>query len=373
MKNPTSNNNLGALEIKSATIDILSPIVSKNIKTLLSQQNLTQKQLSEMIGITESTISYYIRGKSFPTFDFFLALKKEFGISIDDFITRNINPSDLITETSSNELEKYEQISYQKFCGTYFVYYFDTSKYKGRDYNTPEESLMFGILHIYETPTPVNKFDYSCIAILGITDRDKTDELKTKIEEFDNTDKLEEFINNNYVENAYYGDFELTHDHAFLTLTHGSKDKALIILHRPRSNKTKYKSGIGTINSVSKGRESMPVIQFIGISRDKINLSCEEIHRNLLLNYPSIKTNNYADELIKLVKNLYIDNNDNYEVFTETQKKITIKAELERYIRKSLETNMFRYGKISNRDDDDWYHALKEAAVFSSDEHASQY
>ena len=366
MKNNKAKKSNEAPELKTARTDALLPISSKNLQTLIAQKNITQQYLHELTGVAESTISNYKTGKSFPTIDFLLALKKEYGISIDDFITRSINPVELTAKTPSSELEREEQLSYQKFCGTYFTYYFDTSKYKGRDFNTAEESLMYGILHIYETPSSVNSLDYSCFAILGIHDLATASDLKQTIESLKCIEDLEEFVNSNDTGNSYYGDFELTHDHAFLSLTHGNKDKALIIFHRPHSNKSKHKSGIGTINSVSRGRESMPVVQFIGISRDRAELSCEEIHRNLLLNYPSFKAKKEADELIRLVKHLYVDNNDDYGTFTELQKRLAIQASLESFIRKSLESNMFRYGKISNRDDDDWYHALKESAAFSA-------
>ena len=32
---------------------------------------------------------------------------------------------------------------------------------------------------------------------------------------------------------------------------------------------------------------------------------------------------------------------------------------MEKYIKESLKNNMYRYGKVSDRDDDDWYHLIK--------------
>ena len=53
--------------------------------------------------------------------------------------------------------------------------------------------------------------------------------------------------------------------------------------------------------------------------------------------------------------------------FSEYQKSIVVRSTLERYIKKSLERNMFRYGKISERDDDEWYHTIKTASINESE------
>ena len=108
----------------------------------------------------------------------------------------------------------------------------------------------------------------------------------------------------------------------------------------------------------------MPTIQFIGISRDWLTLSAEEIHQVLLLHYPTFRAEGEAQEMIDLFNRLYMspENSNGRELIelSDLQKAITIKANLERYIKNSLKKNMFRYGKISNRDDDEWYHLLKD-------------
>ena len=124
--------------------------------------------------------------------------------------------------------------------------------------------------------------------------------------------------------------------------------------------------GIGTINSVSKGRERAPVVQFMGVSRYPLSMSVEEIHHSLLLNYPNFKAEKETEEMIRNFKTLYVENEEARKEFSEYQKSIIVQSTLERYIKKSLERNMFRYGKISERDDDEWYHAIKAASINGS-------
>lgn len=340
--------------------DLFREQVAANIESLLEQKEITQKKLSEETGYAESCISDYKKGNKLPPLAFFLEIKRKYGISIDDFLTRNITPADYKIELPTNALELEELEDYKRFEGSYYVYYFDTSNYKGRDFSNAEESLMFGVVHIYGTPSPVSYLDHSCICVFGISDRERADSIKEKIDSFSgDNDAIEDFITENFPENAYYGDFNLTKNHAFLSLTHKNKDKALVIFHRPPSNKSHYNGGIGTINSVSRGREPMPVVQFIGMSREKLSLSCEEIHRLLLLSYPSLKAKDEVDELISTFKNLYMESGSISASLTEFQKKVALTADLERFARKSLENNMFRIAKISNRDDDAWYHGLR--------------
>ena len=70
--------------------------------------------------------------------------------------------------------------------------------------------------------------------------------------------------------------------------------------------------------------------------------------------------------MIRNFKALYVDTEDPGQGFSEYQKSVIVRSTLERFIRKSLERNMFRYGKISERDDDEWYHAIKAASVNDS-------
>lgn len=131
-------------------------------------------------------------------------------------------------------------------------------------------------------------------------------------------------------------------------MSHANTDKTILIFHRVDSNKPQYIGGIGTINSVSKGRERMPVVQFMGLSRYPLSMSIEEIHHCLLLNYPTFNAESETAEMIRNFKALCVDSSEAIrEGFSEYEKAIIVRSTLERFIKKSLERNMFRYGKIS--------------------------
>ena len=351
----TGNNMLSA----PGTQQELCGAVAENLKKLIERNDLTQRKLAEQVGVAAATMSDYCNGRRLPTVEFLVELKKRYDISIDEFLTRSIPAGD----PSFGETDDHALITYQKYCGIYFVYYFDTSKLKGRDSLIPRDSLLYGILYIYETRSLIGRPRYNCAAILGIRDRENAASVKSKLEKMSQPSQALEYIDREYETAAYYGDFEMSQEHAFISMCHANTDKALLIFHRVDNNKKNYTGGIGTINSISKGRERMPVIQFMGISRHALTLSAEEIHHRLLLNYPTFKAEGETEEMIRTFKTLYVSEGEPNHGFSEYQKAVVVQSTLERYIRRSLERNMFRYGKISEQDDDDWYHSIKDESA----------
>ena len=346
----------------------VAQITSSNLKRLISHHDLTQKELADILCVAPASMTDYCKGRRILGTEHLLELRKHFGISIDDFLTKSITPPAVTVVPRSVGIDKEKMETYHKYCAAYYMYYFDTSKSKGRDLQSPKDSLMYGILYIYESPTSSDAPEFGCAAILGIKDRGEVTRVKKELDEMKDPEKIIDHIEKNYESMAYSGDFSLTQNHAFVSMSHASTDKALLIFHRIDNNKPEYIGGIGTINSVSKGREHTPVIQFLGISRYFLSMSEEEIHHNLLLDYPDFEADpEMVDEMIVNFKALYADPNGAMnERFSEYQKAVMVRSTLERFVKKSLERNMFRYGKIAGAtDDDQWYHAIKAASVKS--------
>ena len=341
----------------------LCGIVAENLKKLIARNGLTQKELAEKTGVTAASMTDYCRGRRLPTAEFFVALKRNYGISIDEFLTRGISVSRSRPSDEEEETSRKGTTTYRKYCGVYNVYYFDTARLKGRDTLSSRDSLLYGVLCVYETPSSLGLPHYGCEAVLGFHDRDRAAALKEKLEGMRQPSEIVEHIGREYAATAYHGDFEMSREHAFISMTHAETDKVLMIFYRVDSNKKNYTGGIGTINSVTKGRERMPVIQFIGISRHPLLLSAEEIHHRLLLDVPAFRLEDETEEIINTFKKLYLDDEGPGYRFSEHQKAVVVQSTLERMIRKCLERNLFRYAKISEEDDDDWYHGIKDAAA----------
>ncbi len=355
-------------EIKEYITPEMYKITQKNCIALLQEKGLTQLKLSEETGFAVGTVSNYLnceKTNKFPSINFLVALQQNYGISIDEFITKELTPTQLQPHRPT-QLEEKELETYKTYYGFYYCYYFDTSMYKGKDYKSDEDSLLYGIIIIFKDPVSDKIMSHSSLAILGF----KTPEAVKKAKEelasrFDgnNVSELYKFIEADptYSYNAYYGDFELNSANAFLTLKHRDKDQALIILHRVPSKSSIYSGGIGTINSVSRGREPMPVVQFLGLSRDFIDLPPEEIHHNLQLGYPSIQSKEAASQLIRKFKDLYLSTDTPLSSYSDFDKELVMAGNIDFTLRDILKKNLFRYGKISNLDDDEWYHFIKDS------------
>lgn len=60
----------------------------EKVKELMNQENITQKQLSELSGITESSISRYLTGERTPRIDIIINFAK--ALKVDpDYLIRN--------------------------------------------------------------------------------------------------------------------------------------------------------------------------------------------------------------------------------------------------------------------------------------------
>ena len=367
MNNNTPNNaspktTAPEVTIKSATS--ITDIMTSNLDRLKQKFNVTQKELSELTGYSEAAICKYCKGTQYPTIDFLFKLKKEYDISIDDFVSREMFEMLPDTDNDADKLRELTEIElYRKYCGNFLVYYLDTSNYKGRDNNSPAEALVYGVVNIHEVITNLGKPEFESFAVLGIEDCEEAVLIKEKLDSLTSLEDITRFIysseNKAHQNNIYEGEFEFGTNHAYLTLKHGNVDKAFIVLYRISTNKEEFIGGLGVVSSSSKGRERMPASQFIGFSRYPLSLSAEEIHHQLLLSYPSLRGEKETKEIIKLFKHYYIDNGNGTDMFSDYQKELIMKVYIEDTMKKIIERNMYRSKKVSERDDSAWYQIIK--------------
>lgn len=338
-------------------------IIAANLKTLIAENGITQRELARQVGVAKATMNDYCAGKRAPQATFLVELKKLYGIDINEFLTSTIHVPMSVRQPAEDSPAESLRAVYGKYCGTYYVYYFDTSRFKGRDTLSTAMSLLYGILYIYEEPSAVGGLQYNCAAVLGLEKQEKADSLMQVFRASASPVEVLREIDAGYANMAYYGSLEIGQEHAFLNLRHAGTDRALAILHRVDSNKDTYYGGIATINSISKGRERMPVVQFFGTSRQRLNISAEDIQHALLLSYPIVDVAEEVEEVLRIHRVLFIDNDDARNSFTPDQKKAVIQSTIERAVRRNLIRNAFRYAKISGEDDDAWYHLIRSCAA----------
>ena len=65
-------------------------------------------------------------------------------------------------------------------------------------------------------------------------------------------------------------------------------------------------------------------------------------------------------DVIELFKRLYVDENEISSSLTENQKRAIVENKLEYHFNEIMEANVFRFAKISNKEDDKIYKLVKE-------------
>lgn len=160
--------------------------------------------------------------------------------------------------------------------------------------------------------------------------------------------------------NFYEGNIHANLNNLFISLSSKDKDdEVYFIFNNPPSN-ADYIGGLGTINSVCRGREHNPCVQYVIISRKLIDRPDGEIYNCLSLGYTEVDFDTPITELINLFKRLYVDKSELTDNLTEDQKESIIENKLKYYFNEIVDANMFRFAKITNHEDDVVYRILKE-------------
>ena len=345
---------------ESETIEI----ASTNLKNLLRTNGLTAKRLAQILSETEATISGVRNQKRLPSTDFLMRLKKAYHINIDDFLTKVLDKVGDCNIENPSSVDRDEIYDYEKYVGSYYMYYLNTGSPFGKDNEKDKDSLNYGLIHIYKNPEFQNNIDYRCFGIVGAKSIEEIDNILEKLEKFKD---ISEFIHCfKHTENdrsdykLYEGELRLTRSNAFLNMSYFRKDKLLAVFHRVRGEKHEYYGGLGTINSVSSGSAPLPTLQLIGTTRAKLKVSKEEIHKRLLLGEPHIDTTKEAEDIIDFFKKFYFPADESKEMLDEEDKEMIMQGKIKQCVERLIEHNNYRYAKVSIDDDKDWYKLIKE-------------
>lgn len=348
---------------------------SENLKKLMSENNMNQKEFAKKMEISESTLSGYVKGKKSPNFSFLISLKKQFpGISLD----RIIFNERIVAEEPAYDMAFSSTTSEAVECkGTYYLYYLDTNKktHTKLSSESVHESLdlKFGVLYVSNKKVLNKSPEVNCIAIFGIKKREEAQKLKHEIDSLEHYDQICEHLKEVIPHGLYWGRFNISQMHIFISLSRNidAKDNAFIILHRALLDKDSY-GGIGTINSVSTGRDSDPIVQLIALSKKYAYISDEQIKSQLKFAIPNIyvKGQQETNEILKLAKSIYcqekssLEDASAYDQFSEHNKETLLTSYLEYLSTKNVENNQLWFGRVSSSNDADWDQLLKDAAVY---------
>lgn len=311
----------------------------KNLKVLSNKY--TQKYIADRTGFSQSSINNYLTKNSEPSIQFLIALKNAFGICLDDFLFSDIDVSN--------------EVSYDKFIGNYMVYYYNNNSYKGEVHVNIVNTLNYGVISVVKE----KDLDKN-VVVYGTFVKSKTEATKL-LKELNATTQSKDIISKYQdMGNLYKGNISTTDQSIFIDLNNNfNGDQTFIILNNPPT-KNNYIGGVGTVNSIARGREHNPCVQFAILSKKLIDKPDGEIYNCLKFDDYNINFDYAIKDVVDLFKRLYLDKNEISTTLTENQKNAIIQNKLEYHFDEILDANVFRFAKVSNKEDDKIYKLIKE-------------
>jgi len=311
----------------------------KNLKVLSNKY--TQKYIADRTGFSQSSINNYLTKNSEPSIQFLIALKNAFGICLDDFLFSDIDISN--------------EISYDKYIGNYMVYYYNNNSYKGEVHVNITNTLNYGVISIVKE----KDLDKN-VVVYGTFVKSKMEATKL-LKELNATAQSKDIISKYQdIGNLYKGSISTTDQSIFIDFNNNfNGDQTFIILNNPPT-KNNYIGGVGTVNSIARGREHNPCVQFVILSKKLIDKPDGEIYNCLKFDDYNINFDYAIKDVVDLFKRLYLDKNEISTTLTENQKNAIIQNKLEYHFDEILDANVFRFAKVSNKEDDKIYKLIKE-------------
>ena len=320
---------------------IMASKFQENLKALSKQY--TQRYIAEKTGFSQSSINNYISGASEPSIQFLIALKDGFGIDIDNFLF--------------GDFEKHDTTTYDRFIGNYIVYYYNNTSYKGEVHTNIKNTMKYGVISVLKE----KELD-SSVVVYGafVTDRVEATRLLKRVNSMTQASKIIDTLSQSKY--FYKGNlFTSTHSIAIELKDKENGDFTYILLNNPPT-KEEYIGGIGTVNSISRGREHNPCVQYIIISKKVIEVPDGELYNYLKLDDYTVKLDDAIDDIVELFKRLYVEKNEISHYLSESQKIAIIQNKLDYHFYDILEANSFRFAKVSNKEDDGVFKLIREAS-----------
>lgn len=334
--------------------------LAKNLDFIMQQKDLGVKQMAAALEVGTSMVSAVRAGRrQIPgIYPFFASLTRLSGFTVEELLSEDLRERD-------EKLEAHRQEDLSFYKGLYFMYYYNTRAVKGHESASEKKAVEYGLLGIYRNP---ENGLYEVIADFGLSRQEQQvryDACTVRAKDAATVRKLKD----DYVEilqrsfsgdSIYKGKVFLSTGHIFWQLSCGEKDRAFLIGHRPDGRSNSYIGGLCASVSVSRGREACPCLQMVGISRNMLMASEEEIGDQLSLGYPDIRpSEEQTREMCDIFDHLWNDPKNSF--LTEDQKRDVLAGVSGRIIGSIVRDNLFRAIKVSRDDDDEFYHFIKRA------------
>lgn len=267
---------------------------------------------------------------------------------------------------------------YNKYIGTYHMAYFSTDAKLGGNKRTTARALSYGVLSVYFGNAVDGIPTLRVAAFSNCTEQERNSLIRclSNAEAQNSSRGIRTcYEKAAYVQNQngdmprqkcfYEGEMTLTERVAEITLrqVRGS-DVVHIELHNRAANSSegsRYKGGLATMMSTSRGAEHMPCIQAVILSKRGFeNIAKEELANMLFLEPPKVDLREETKAIITYMKALF-PNDDTDTLIShlgDSDKAFILESFIEKKLTEVIKRNVLGYYKVSTEMDSEIYKAV---------------
>lgn len=355
--------------------DDLRNIISENLTKLISAMEWSRAKFAAVTGISEATLSNYIKKLRLPSLTYLLNLCsiKEFrmkgiDLTIDRLLAASFNPSLTVGSWKTFYTRNTTTNMHKDFLGNYYCYLFDQSKTVGQDEKMFRE-LRYGVISVFEELDNVTGQTKTQVIALFFKqeEKKKSIELKKNLDIIFSEDLTAAERNSRIKEECdkmhgtYFGGLSVSENHAFINLqSEIYSDNALIVLYSPQKKKNRnYIGGLGCVASVAHGRNHAPTAQKIILSRYELKCSKEEIATYLSMSTAQVKQTSESKALAEMCKKLYGSTPYGEILIDEADKIAILENRLIQLVRNYIEKSVCCVSSVSEDDDKNVVNLIK--------------
>jgi transcriptional regulator with XRE-family HTH domain len=350
----------------------LAARVGKNIKALMDAVGVKQSKVAQSASVAVATVSNYLNDRM-PPLDFLVDIcrMKEFkdkgiNLTVDLLLSENFNPQAVIeNNTRKVKANPAEDTAYGKFLGNYLCYFSD----KGRS-GEEEHCLRYGVMSFYDTYESLTGDVTIKASALFFSNEEKIEafSLKASLDAIGKTNNDFSVKDRNKAiaekfacrpEEIYEGEVFFTDNHVFVNIVgKGYGDNALIILYSPEEDSVhEYAGGLGSVNSVTRGRSHSPAMQKMILSKYKLGCSDETIYEHTNMRAGNIMISEQTEVICDFARKIYSDK-EIAGFFDEKDKKSMMKRRMEQLVKEYIDDNVNSVEIVSTEEDQDVYELI---------------
>lgn len=346
----------------SVHLEKAKSIVARNFHYIMESRELNQEEFADELGISVQELSRFLKGEELPSLQLLVEMKNLYSISIDEFLSFEIEYHNQ-PKHYNDTIDAAEIRVLRRFCGVYYMHYFDTTVYKYTNISDKlKPRVSCGLVQIYEQKTPLGNSYFRVSAITGCT-RNECTRFFSEISANPEVKTLFDLdVSNIKTHHFYSGELAVTSHNVFISLSSEFRDKCLMIFQNPDSTK-KYMGGIGTVNSVSRGHESMPCAQFIMLTRRTLTCDENELAEFLHLGYKKMTFSDDENVLVSRLKKIMAcsgSNMMNGVSLSDDETDVIICHNMEKLVNNLIRHQHFKCATISLQDDYNWYKSMEK-------------